>query len=617
MKFISFLVLFIILQICNPALSQVETYITIESYSVSYTIFSLTDMEQKVIKKYIIHSAKGAQEADLIIPYDKYSKITDADFQYTTLAGPVSKKFKLRDFSDLVLTDGFSLFSDNRMKVIQPKIDVYPVVIEYSYIIKHKNVLGLKPWIPQSNYHMMVQHAELLIKNNLPEKVSIKEINFKGANTEREGVKVWSVDSMMSVKYEQFSPEVEDTRILISPSVIEVDGYHGNLTDWRHYGQWVNGLIQDRDILTAEDQAKIQNLIPPNASVKSKIEILYHYLQNNTRYVSIQLGIGGFQPMPAVEVAKVGYGDCKALSNYMKALLKCIHIDSYYTEIGNGSRKIRYADFPSFFQTNHVVLTVPLEKDTTFLECTSQFFPPGYIGSSNSDRYAMMATANGGQLIRTPVYNQEINRRLVSAQIHVTPDGNAQVSLNTLHSGEYYEAYSDFSFKSKKEQDDELRTLHQGVDFAVDSFKFNFDFASTPVFTLSENLTCNKYASVSGARIFIPLHIIQRYKPEESADSTRMSDIEINSALTEYDSVSIEIPVGYGIEVLPKSFELNNLFGKISSRIEWKNEKIVVVNQFVLYKNAQPKLAYAQLSELLTKAYKSTQSKIVLKKMTP
>ncbi len=54
-------------------------------------------------------------------------------------------------------------------------------------------------------------------------------------------------------------------------------------------------------------------------------------MQDKTRYISVQIGIGGWKPMLADDVNKLGYGDCKGLTNYTKALLEAVDVPSYYT----------------------------------------------------------------------------------------------------------------------------------------------------------------------------------------------------------------------------------------------------------------------------------------------
>ena len=66
-------------------------------------------------------------------------------------------------------------------------------------------------------------------------------------------------------------------------------------------------------------------------------------MQSRTRYASIQLGIGGYKPAPAMEVSEKGYGDCKGLTNYMSALLKEAGITSYYTWVKSGANRIHHS----------------------------------------------------------------------------------------------------------------------------------------------------------------------------------------------------------------------------------------------------------------------------------
>lgn len=596
--------------------AQADTYITIHQSSLEYILHSLTDLEEKVYKKYTIHSAKAQSDATLIIPYDKFSKIIDAEIQYTNKFGILIKKYKLKDFIDQVMFDGFSIFSDNRMKAVRANITDYPMTIEYSYSIKHKNTLGLSSWHPIDGYHTAVTSASLSLKSEIPDLVAIKEIHFNGKKTNQNGTMTWQLDSLSPVESEAFSAHDLFPIVMLSPLQIDVDGYKGSLLNWKKYGIWINQLNEQREELNPEDQLKFKKLVSSHTTSKSKIATLYKYLQNNTRYVSIQLGIGGWQPMPASDVSKFGYGDCKALSNYMRAILKSVGIESYYTIIGNGSRKIKYPDYVSFNQMNHAVLTVPLLGDTTFLECTSQFYPPGYAGSSNSDRYALMASPTGGQLIRTPVYNQQSNRRIMKASLKLESTGNASALVSTMFQGEYYEPYSIFGTKSLKEQKDELLELHDEVDYAVDSFSFNYDFSAIPIFNLNEHLSLRKYASVSGTRLFIPMYLIQRYEPP-LAQKPRLSGIEIPNGLTEIDSIFIQIPPGYEIENLPKPMTIQNIFGSSNVKTELKQHMIVVTNHFQMLKNNEPKEAYIELHRLLESAFKSTRSKIVLKKNTP
>lgn len=111
-----------------------------------------------------------------------------------------------------------------------------------------------------------------------------------------------------------------------------------------------------------------------------KIDTLYKYLQRNYRYVSVQLGIGGRMPKSATEVYENKFGECKRLSNLMKAMLKEAGITAQYSKVRVGREEDDImVDFPAQ-QFNHIILRVPLSEEVLWLECTSKYLPTGYLG---------------------------------------------------------------------------------------------------------------------------------------------------------------------------------------------------------------------------------------------
>ncbi len=170
---------------------------------------------------------------------------------------------------------------------------------------------------------------------------------------------------------------------------------------------------------------------------KEKMKLIYKYLQNNFRYVSIQLGIGGYKPFQASFVNKKKYGDCKALSNYMQACLDAVGITSYQALI-NAEYNSEKVD-PLFPQNafNHVILCVPGKKDTTWLECTSNTTDFGMLGSFTENRNALLITPDGGVLVSTPKSKASENIFNMSTKVTLNDDASGASESILKTSGEY------------------------------------------------------------------------------------------------------------------------------------------------------------------------------------
>ena len=82
-------------------------------------------------------------------------------------------------------------------------------------------------------------------------------------------------------------------RISIAPTAFEYDDYKGSFLTWKDYGAWYYSFYEEENPFSPEKNAKIQALVANAKTNKEKISILYKKMQTDTRYVSIQLGIGG------------------------------------------------------------------------------------------------------------------------------------------------------------------------------------------------------------------------------------------------------------------------------------------------------------------------------------
>ncbi len=253
------------------------------------------------------------------------------------------------------------------------------------------------------------------------------------------------------------------------------------------------------------------------------MKLLYNYLQNKVRYVSITEGLGGWQPIDAETVDRVSYGDCKALANYMKALLDIAGITSYYTIIRAGENAPGLRDgFPSN-QFNHAIVCVPVNNDTIWLECTDQQIPFGFLGSFTDDRKALIISESGGKIVNTTAYSAGDNKQIRNITVKMNDDGSAAMSVNTSYTGIKYDERSRVL---RMDDEDRKRFIYSTIKIAggnLASFNYSQDKSIVP--SLSEELKisipglCNNYRKRSDLKTK-PFYQVKRYPVKIGAEKS-------------------------------------------------------------------------------------------------
>ena len=205
---------------------------------------------------------------------------------------------------------------------------------------------------------------------------------------------------------------------------------------WEDYGKFIYSLNSNRTTIGAETVNKLLKLTADCPDTLCKARRVYEYLQQNTRYYFVGFGIGGWQPMSADQVDKFKYSDCKGLSNYTAAMLNAVGVPAYYALIRAtaSEQNSMQPDFPNPW-FNHATLCIPLQNDTVWLECTSQQESFGFLGDFTDNRPALVIFPEGGKIVRTPRYDEQVNTINFNTNVTLLADGNATLDSKGIYRG--------------------------------------------------------------------------------------------------------------------------------------------------------------------------------------
>lgn len=568
-----------------------------------------------------ILNENGDRWAEFSEYYDNSKLITSFEgFLYDANGGLV-RKVKKKDLLDYKTSSVGTFVDDGRVKVYDFNQRSYPYTIEYTVGISSKSSMFFPQWTPLSAAGISVEKSMMSVICPVSYQFRYKAFLYNGepAVTEDKNSRIttWTVINRPAITKEPYSPRWHEltTTVILGPTDFQVDDYKGNMQSWENFGKFVYALKSGRDQLPDNIRAEVHQIADGLAGPHQKIKALYEYMQRNTHYVGIQLGIGGWQPFDAKYVAANRYGDCKALVNYTYSLLKEAGINSFYTLVRAG-RNEEYitSDFPSQ-QFNHVILCVPVEQDTIWLECTSQTLPAGYLSDFTADRFALLVDENGGHMVHTPRYGIEDNRRSRHITASMEGEGSLEVKARTSYSGLLQDHIHGLINNLSREKVKEY--LHEQLDFPtyeVSKFDYKEEKTARPFINESLDISVSHYATVTGRRLFIIPNVMTRWSQKLSGDSTRRYPIEMKMAYSSVDSVEIVLLPGYEPESLPADVELTTAFGTYRSSTRLKDGKIFYYRRLEQFDGRFAAGDYAELVKFYDGIYKADRAKVVLVK---
>jgi len=265
---------------------------------------------------------------------------------------------------------------------------------------------------------------------------------------------------------------------------------------------------------------------------------------------------------------------------------------------------------------NHAILTVPLENDTIWLECTSQTNPFGYLGKFTSDRNVLALTEKGGKILRTKKYQAEESLVSNKVLIEMNEFGNAKVSVDRSYTGLAIDGI-DLKALASEDAGVQKRELYDELsleNFQIDKFVINPPTESVvPESSIQVKGTSTPYAKKTGNRIFFqPMNksdqIWASLKDTESS-----KPIVIDYGISYKDNYELSFPEGFVQESISKAVSDETKFGKYSAGFVEKENGMVFIREVIIKDGNYPVSELPAFVDFIDSINKTRRMQVVLK----
>ncbi|SDE98643.1 Transglutaminase-like superfamily protein [Epilithonimonas hungarica] len=588
------------------------------NYEQKSVVNSVSQVDTHFTKVVTIMNKAGDDYAALKIPYDKTNKVSDIKVRTFDALGRLSKTYSKKDFSDYSATEGFELYTEARILYLKIISTTYPYTIELNYDEESSDTAFLNPFFTFYGYNVAIENSSYSFEN----KSGIKlRSNIK--NTDYGKITLQGDDNNFSLSYNKIPAIVEEkyapNPITLMPRAefaldnFTLKGKRGDMSNWQNFGKWYNELLEPASKITPEIQQEV-NSLNLKGTTEEKIKTIYQYMQNKTRYVFVALGIGGWQPMLAEDVRKKSYGDCKALTNYMRVLLKAAGIPSYYSVIYmDETPKLFDKDFPRM-DGNHVILCVPTENGNIWLENTSQRIAYNHLSYRTTDRNVVMVKENTAEIVDTPKSITENNKEVLRIKANISADNNLDVTSRFSYSGGLYDMSMPILSLTPIEQKDALKHRYDNLQFSNIDIQNLVNDRDKAIINFDFNFKAANYSKSLGSDIYfraIPFIDSDFYLE----DSERKLPIEIPFGFTDDYEIEYTIPDNYKFAENPTPAKIDSEFGSFSMEFINQDKKLLVKRKFMLKKGVFPADKISDYIKFRKQANKIDHTKILITKI--
>ncbi len=596
-----------------------DANVVVREETIKFTIKDINSARYDVHQVITILNEQGKRYLNFNEFSYEFRVLDDAEIKVYDASGVKKNTFSKKEMTSLNYGEG--LVPEGKLTYFNVSPPGYPVTVEINYSIKYKGLFNYPGnYFQHSNQSVQKAVFDVEVPADLSLRYKILNCNYQPVIT-KDGNKDqyhWEVKNLRAFKTEKHVGSTDNylPQVLLGPNKFQLDEYDGDMTSWKNFGEWYKKVYLKTSVLPEDRKLFYASLVKEAKTGADKARILYNYLQNNMRYVSIQLGIGGLKPFPASFVDNKKYGDCKALSNYLKSALDAVGVKSNMVIIEGGTTPgIVREDFPAHY-FNHVILCIPQQKDSIWLECTSTTLPFAELGPFTENRKAMMVTDDGGVLVNTPISKYADNTQSIHTIIEVNEDGGAKVKTSCSLIGEGRNEL--LMYYHDLQEDEKRKFFITNMEWKQpDNFEITNSKNKTNPYLVSATMDYEKiYSFNAGSKLFFEPRLYPVFDEEIPEYEKRVRDYYFTCPYQAIDTTVYKFPAGFTAENIPKNKLVEFPFAYYSCNYNWDaaTRTLTAIALLQIKERVIKAADYTKLVDFKNQVMANTNEKIVMKK---
>lgn len=331
----------------------------------------------------------------------------------------VSAKPELAQDADVPATMGDPVYSNQKVRRFSLSGVAPGTLVDYSFTLEE-----LKPHMPGDFFtswsvttgHFTRRSRYIL---DVPAKLAVhmRERNVAQlrhvSTSHGRRVYMWTAQDVARIKGEPYASDSNDVFESVEVSAP---------TSWQKIAAWYQGLSHDRYTLTPALETKLHELVANAHTADDSLRAVHRWVAQDIRYVSIALGMGGYQPRLPQAVLETKYGDCKDKATLFIALARRMGYTAYPVLLNAGGKVER--SLPSIEQFDHVIAAVQRPSGYMYVDLTSELTPLGQLPGSDQGEFALVVHPDGhADEVTLPEDSASANLTETTLVGELSPDG--------------------------------------------------------------------------------------------------------------------------------------------------------------------------------------------------